>query len=160
MPDFFDRLLARSMPMGADFESVAGAVRVRPRVPGRYERAQPAFAVTEVDVEAQTSLAPGLARPVAAVVPAPAAAARPAAAPVGRPRAARMAAEPAAEQSGEPAPVETPRPGPAPHVTGVRPVERVVRERAVPAASAGLPDAAPAAVAPPAPPAVERAGRD
>jgi hypothetical protein len=41
MPDFFDRLLARSMPMDAPFESVAGAVPARVRIPARFERVAP-----------------------------------------------------------------------------------------------------------------------
>ena len=47
MPDFFDRLLARSMPTYN-----AGVVPVRPRVPGRFERAAP---LPEIEEPAATT---------------------------------------------------------------------------------------------------------
>src|SRR5256885_5835008 len=41
MPDFFARLLARSMPTDPAAQAAAGVVPARPRVPGRFERAAP-----------------------------------------------------------------------------------------------------------------------
>jgi hypothetical protein len=79
MPDFFDRLLARTGTQDPQrFAALTGAVPVRPRVPGRYERAtlstvdeetpapQRLAAVRAASTEQPRPPAPPAPRPVAA----------------------------------------------------------------------------------------------
>src|SRR5690242_5680889 len=85
MPDFFDRLLARSVPAYD-----GGVVPVRPRVPGQFERAAPLPELAELPAApagttrepAPPSVVPQPVRPAASPVPPPDAAPQPGPAPV------------------------------------------------------------------------------